>query len=248
VAVTDESDGLRRRPVQGRSSQRIDLILDTAAALIDEAGYGALTPTLIARRAGMSGPAIYRYFADTDAVVRALAMRNLERFFVAAEEEVAEQDEWKDALAGFVEVYAGMVRHEPGFRWLGLGDGVDRHLLSATESNNRIVGREAAEFMSTRYDTWDRPDFAKHVDVIVELIVALIDRAFDGNDEGDPFYIREAKRLAVGYLDEFLTTVPADPHVPPRDFFGPTAIGDQSALSEALARGRALPDEQPPAG
>ena len=82
--MADEPDGLRRHPVQGRSSQRIDLILDTAAALIDESGYGALSPTLIARRAGMSGPAIYRYFADTDAVVRALAMRNLERFLAAA--------------------------------------------------------------------------------------------------------------------------------------------------------------------
>src|SRR5262245_6616397 len=34
--MADEPDGLRRRPVQGRSSQRIDLILDTTAELIDE--------------------------------------------------------------------------------------------------------------------------------------------------------------------------------------------------------------------
>jgi AcrR family transcriptional regulator len=218
--MSDEPDGLRRHPMQGRSSQRIDLILDTAAALIDESGYGALTPTLIARRAGMSGPAIYRYFADTDAVVRALAMRNLERFLAAAVAEVTQHEVWQDALAGFVDSYAALMRDEPGFRWLGLGDGVDRHLLSATERNTRVVGRAAGEFMSTRYDTWDRPGFAKHVDVIVELIVALVDRAFDGNDEGDPFFIGEARRLAVAYLDEFLATVPPDPHVLPRDYFG----------------------------
>ena len=141
--MADEPDGLRRHPVQGRSSQRIDLILDTAAALIDESGYGALSPTLIARRAGMSGPAIYRYFADTDAVVRALAMRNLERFLTAAATEVAAHEEWRDALGGFVDVYAGLMRNEPGFRWLGLGDGVDRHLLSATERNTRVVDRKS---------------------------------------------------------------------------------------------------------
>ena len=218
--MSDEPGGLRRHPVQGRSSQRIDLILDTAAALIDESGYGALSPTQIARRAGMSGPAIYRYFADTDAIVRALATRNLERFLAAAAAMVAEQEAWQNALSGFVDVYAGLMRNEPGFRWLGLGDGVDRHLLSGTERNTRVVGRAAGEFMATRYDTWDRPDFAKHVDVLVELIVALIERAFDGNDEGDPFFIGEARRLSVAYLDEFLTTVPADPHVLPRDYFG----------------------------
>ena len=223
--MADEPDGLRRQPVQDRSSQRIDLILNTAAALIDENGYGALTPTLIARRAGMTGPAIYRYFSDTDAVVRALAMRNLERFLAAAAVKVENEEEWQDALAGFVDVYADLMRNEPGFRWLGLGDGVDRHLLSATERNTRVVGRAAGEFMSTRYDTWDRPDFAKHVDVIVELIVALIDRAFDGDDQGDPFFVAEARRLAVGYLDDFLSSVPADPHVLPRDYFGePAAV------------------------
>ena len=228
-----EPDGLRRHPVQDRSSQRIDLILDTAAELIDETGYGALTPTLIARRAGMTGPAIYRYFADTDAVVRALATRNLQRFLSSAAEKVSLEPEWQDALVGFIDVYTGMMRNEPGFRWLGLGDGVDRHLLSETERNTRVVGRAAAEFMSTGYDTWDRPDFAKHVDIIVEIIVALVDRAFDGDDDGDPFYIDEAKRLAVGYLDEFLRTVPADPHVLPRDFFGPDAVNASGAAGSA---------------
>jgi AcrR family transcriptional regulator len=224
--VTDESDGLRRRPVQGRSTQRIDLILDTTAALIDEAGYGALTPTLIARRAGMSGPAIYRYFADTDGVVRALAARNAERFLAAAEVRVADAEEWEVALAGFVDVYAGLMRDEPGFRWLGLGDGVDRHLLSATESNNRVVGRAAAEYMIARYDTWDRPDFVKHVDVIVEVIVALVVRAFDRDDDGDPFFIAEAKRVAVGYLADYLATQPPEPNVWPREIFPPTDPAD----------------------
>ncbi len=230
--MADDAHGLRHVPVQGRSSQRRELILDTAASLIDESGYGALTPTLIARRAGMSGPAIYRYFADTDAIVRALAARNLERFLAAAAARVADEPVWQDALAGFVDVYVGLMRNEPGFRWLGLGDGVDRHLLSATERNTRIVGRAAGEFMSTAYDTWDRPDFAKHVDVIVELIVALIDRAFDGDDQGDPFFIAEARRLSVSYLDEFLTTVPADPHVLPRDYFPPEAAQSANGQRE----------------
>lgn len=217
--MADEPDGMRRRPVQGRSSQRIDLILDTAAALIDENGYGALTPTLIARRAGMTGPAIYRYFADTDAVVRALAARNVERFLAAAAKTVADEDEWENAFVQFIDAYVDLMRREPGFRWLGLGDGVDRHLLSATENNNRIVGRATAEFMVTRYDTWDRPDFVKHVDVVVEMIVALVARAFDGDENGDPFFIAEAKRAAIWYFSDFLNQTPAEPHVLPRELF-----------------------------
>ena len=62
---------MRRSPRQDRSTQRIELILDTTAALIDEVGYGSLSPTLIAKRVGMSGPGIYRYFDGLQAIASA---------------------------------------------------------------------------------------------------------------------------------------------------------------------------------
>lgn len=67
----------RREPVQARSRQRVDEILDTTAALFAEIGYEAVTTNAVAERAGISIGSLYRYFPDKQALLRALAARHL---------------------------------------------------------------------------------------------------------------------------------------------------------------------------
>ncbi|MDQ1550115.1 MAG: hypothetical protein QOD27_1773, partial [Microbacteriaceae bacterium] len=135
----------RHSPRQDRSTQRVELILDTTAALIDEVGYGSITPTLIARRATMSGPAIYRYFDDLDAIVVALAKRNLERYLERSQLLLEAAADWQEAIAGSVAAYSEFYRDEPGFRWLRLGDPIAGNLLSASEGNKTLLARQVCE-------------------------------------------------------------------------------------------------------
>ncbi|MCU1423786.1 MAG: TetR/AcrR family transcriptional regulator, partial [Microbacteriaceae bacterium] len=181
---------LRRVPRQDRSELRFELILDTTAALIDEVGYGNITPSLIAKRVGMSGPGIYRYFDGMQAIARALAKRNLARLIDSAA--VIMQDdslEWQDAMAAAVLLYSGLFRTEPGFRWLRLGDAVDRNLLDETESNRTIVAHLIAGMFVTRYEVGHRDDLLQHVEVMVEIADGLVARAFLIDPDGDPFFI-----------------------------------------------------------
>src|SRR3954462_7908673 len=71
---------LRRAPMQRRSVERVQRMLDAAQQLVAEVGYDALTTTLIAERADVSIGSLYQFFPDKQAVVRAVALRNLERF------------------------------------------------------------------------------------------------------------------------------------------------------------------------
>lgn len=73
------SETMRNIPQQARSQQRVDLILDTAAALLAEIGYDTITTNAVAGRAGISVGSLYRYFADKDAILHALADRYLTR-------------------------------------------------------------------------------------------------------------------------------------------------------------------------
>ena len=100
--------------MQDRSTQRVELILDTAARLIDEVGYGNVTLALIAREADMSGPAIYRYFTDLDAIAAAIAARNLERYLERSRELLVGADRWEDAIAGSVQAYSDMYQDRAG--------------------------------------------------------------------------------------------------------------------------------------
>jgi AcrR family transcriptional regulator len=196
---------LRRLPRQDRSAQRIDLILDTAATLIDEVGFGNLTPTLIARRAGMSGPAIYRYFDDVDSIGRSLATRTLGKFLERSEDLLENGAlEWKDAIRGAIAVYSELYRHEPGFRWIRFGDPISRNALSDRESNKTTVARRLRDLFILRYDVMPRVDLLKHVETVIEICDSLVARAFETDPDGDEFFIREAERISVDYMTEYL--------------------------------------------
>ena len=208
---------MRRQPRQGRSEQRLELILDSLAALIDEVGYNNLSIAMIAKRAQMSGPGIYRYFDDLNAIARELAQRNLSRFIVNVTAMLDDdKDEWQDALTGAVDVYADLFRTEPGFRWLRLGDSIDKNLIDAAENNRSVVARHTAELFITKYDVFHRDDLVAHVEAMVEIIDSLVARAFIDDAHGDRFFIDEAKRVVVWYLDEYLErTLPlATPRTP----------------------------------
>lgn len=196
---------LRRVPRQDRSEQRFELILDTTAALIDEVGYGNLSTSLIAKRVGMSGPGIYRYFDGLQAIARALATRNLQRLLERTAELTSDASrEWQDAIAGLVHVYSDMFRSEPGFRWLRLGDAIDRFLIDESETNRTIVARVMAEHFVTSYSVSHRDDLLQHVEVMVEIADSLVARAFVANPDGDEFFIGETSRLLTDYLGDYL--------------------------------------------
>ena len=200
---------LRRTPIQDRSAQRIELILDTTAALIDELGLSAVSASLVARRAGMSGPAIYRYFSDTDVIIRALARRNLERFLASTEQLLLDESlEWQGAIAQSVEHYSRMYRDEPGFATVRFGSGPAAR-FSDTETNLTVVARATIGSFQPRYEAWERPGMLRAVEAILHMADALVSRAHDGDNA--EFFVAEAKRLSVQYLAEFLLTVPGIP-------------------------------------
>ncbi len=62
----------RRVPQQDRGERRVAEVLEAAAAVFVEAGYETATMTAIAERAGASIGAVYQYFPNKEAIVRAL--------------------------------------------------------------------------------------------------------------------------------------------------------------------------------
>ena len=74
VSSVTQSD---RRLVRRR--QMIEEALDTAVAIMEEAGAGGLSMSEIARRIGIRQPSLYKYFGSLHAVYDALFARGLER-------------------------------------------------------------------------------------------------------------------------------------------------------------------------
>ena len=69
---------LRRVPQQSRSRDRVEKILDTAAAQVVAHGVEAVGTRSIAEAAGVPVASLYQYFADKDDILLALVERDIE--------------------------------------------------------------------------------------------------------------------------------------------------------------------------
>ncbi len=73
------SINLRRQPKQQRGKERVEKILDAAAAVFDEVGYEAATTHMIAAKAGTAIGSLYQFFPDKAAIFNAMELRHVER-------------------------------------------------------------------------------------------------------------------------------------------------------------------------
>jgi AcrR family transcriptional regulator len=73
-------------PTQARSQDTYEYILETAAKLLGEMGFEELTTNLICRTAGMTPPALYRYFPNKYAILKILGER-----LIAAQDVLVDQ-------------------------------------------------------------------------------------------------------------------------------------------------------------
>jgi len=192
---------LRRRPVQQRSAQRVERMLDACAELIDEHGYDGVTTTLIAERAGVAVGSLYQFFPDKRAVVQALTLRNLERFLenLEARFRTARFTHWWDGFDAIIDLYMEMNREVPGFGRLHFGDAIDVRLLEPGRDNSAVIADRLAQLL-TQHFKLPGGDLVLTLTVAIEASEAVLDLAFRRNPQGDPVLVNEAKHLVRGYL------------------------------------------------
>jgi len=111
----------RRLPVQGRSRERVNTILNCTIELIKEVGVQGLKTSEIARQAGISLPSLYRYFPNKTAIIKALAEQHIEKLDGILQEFLTDFD-LDEGFDHLIDVYAKFYRSEPGYKeiWSGV--------------------------------------------------------------------------------------------------------------------------------
>jgi AcrR family transcriptional regulator len=197
---------MRNTPVQQRSTDRMQALLDAAAALIEEEGVDAVTTTAVAYRSRSSVGVLYRYFPNVDSLLKALAQRNMQRFFDLVQEGVENSpadipwSSWDNTLSSYVNLY----RHEPGFRGLRFGDIVSERFLDAELSNNGVIARAFAQQHSENQGLPVTDDMLFHLEVGVAMGTSIIHRAFLYDPRGDEKFIEHAREFIGTYLRTYL--------------------------------------------
>lgn len=204
----------RRQPVQARSRERIDLIVDTAAALVDSCGAEAVTTTLIAEHAGISVGSIYSYFRDRSAIFDAIVRRSIARLDIVAFEARDRHigSDFVTASCAVIDAIAELYRTAPGFRSLYLSQFVSPEMLATMQESDEEHVRLLLERMrrdSGQYLDCDDPAMAMRL--YVGLVDKGLDLAFRIDPQGDPQMIAETKEAVALYLGALLRPLPASP-------------------------------------
>ena len=163
-----------------------------------ELGYEQLTTAMVAERAGASIGTVYRYFPDRIAVLQAVASRNLERASRALARALASRNPSSavDSLDCAVDALVDVFRQERGFRSLRVGDCLDIRPVTSGRVGNaelaRVVRDDLHQRLGLRLDSAGRLS----IETALDVVDALLARAFLGSDRGDSTLIDEAKRMA----------------------------------------------------
>ncbi|ROR67243.1 TetR/AcrR family transcriptional regulator [Agrococcus jenensis] len=206
---------VRHEPVQARAAQRVEALLDAAAAVVIEHGIEHLTTALVADRAGASIGTVYRYFPDRVAVLVALAERNLERMRHAVGRVLAQPHEtWTDATDAVIGAMVDTFREVPSFRSLRTGEGLDLGPVARQEVAP-LFADVIAEYVAERWGI--ELDDERRDDLVLAIggLDALVTYAFLHDPHGDPRYLALGRMCAMQHL----TAAFGDPVAPddPRD-------------------------------
>ncbi|MFE9247978.1 TetR/AcrR family transcriptional regulator [Streptomyces sp. NPDC007088] len=204
--------GLRERPRQQRSREKVDRVLRATAELLDAQPYEEIGTKGIAERAGVSVGVLYRYFPDKDAIaatlVRAWQERNVE---VVAQICASPPGGGTAALfERLLDGFAQRFRTEPGYRRLWVY-GLPRlpELAGLGSATNARVSALIHRAVVDAYGLPDTDTTRRQVALVVEVGDFLLGRAFWEKPEGDAVMLRDAVELIDRYLAPLTTTAPA---------------------------------------
>lgn len=200
---------IRTEPIQQRSAERLSTLLDAAAEVVDEVGFDRITTAMIAERAGASIGTVYRYYPDRVAVLQALRERAVLRFRARFADELTNRkpSTWFDAVDCAVSAFVTIYRTEPGFRVLHFAERERSPISENSDLEAGYFAHRLADILADEFGLPGGPDLIFRLEIVVEMVEALLSRAFYSNPQGDERFIEETRRVMHDYLASYYGSV-----------------------------------------
>lgn len=202
----------RRVPLQARSRERVERILDAAEHEFAEHGYEAATTEAIAARAGAAIGSLYQFFPNKRALFDALAERYLGRvevFFTGLLTEGAATLSWPDLVDATIDAFWAFTRREKAFRAVWIHGHFSPELLHASDELNRAMSSRA-DVVLAAYAPHLSPEKREAIATILIEVTGVV--LFIASRKREPLgsaIIEETKRLMRAYVSTY-----AEPETP----------------------------------
>ncbi len=164
----------RLPPKQDRARQTRERLLDVAGDLLAEVGIERISTNMIAARAGLSPPALYRDFDDKYAVIEALGRRLMARQNAVLENWIARHAPagiagMADHIGDLLTENAAVTRAEPGAVWILRALHASPQLVHVRLESHRHVTDRLADACAAQLPGTDRKILWSRLRLAVEL-------------------------------------------------------------------------------
>ncbi len=231
MADTERGPRQRRRtPVQQRSRERVQDILNATGELLGEGGVDAVTTRALAERANISVAAVYQYFPNRDAIIDAY----LEQATSLIDASVLETVLKLELVSPRTVVEAAVLAHlhfyqrHPDLVQVWLSSGTDSIVLSRARKRNAELGHwlEGA-FRAAGFLRDNMPHYG--ADLVVEVCQSAIEFALitERPAEEQNEIVRMGIEMVLSQIEPFMTE---------RALKGVAAAEFAEALAQATGR------------
>lgn len=207
----DVSLDTKLRPSQARARQTFEMILSVAGELLAEVGFERLTTNLVCERAGLTPPALYRYFPNKYAILGELGRRLMQAqdqaVFDWIEAGGLEADTLEEAIAKNEQVQLEVNRITkamPGGVWILRALRAVPMLQDIRTSSRDFVAQRTAERILDYYPAANPEAIHAATKLTTELMYAATEMVLEQPDVDEAAVTREVCRMVSLYYDDLM--------------------------------------------
>lgn len=175
----------KKRPTQQRSAETVERILDVTASTLAEVGIERLSTNLVCERAGLTPPALYRYFPNKYALLHELGQRLMHRQneliprWITPQVLTGSQQALECALQGLLLDTHRVTRETIGGLWVMRALRAVPTLQQVRLASHEQVTAAQLALLSQAFPGTDEAELHLVGRVAVELIYAAVEMLFE---------------------------------------------------------------------
>lgn len=198
----------KKQPAQQRATETYERILEVTAQTLADVGIERLSTNLVCERAGLTPPALYRYFPNKYALLSELGQRLMqaqnERVdrWITLEVFSGGVDSLERAIEGLIiDTYEATVQTVGGV-WIMRALRAVPALQQVRLASHTAVTQEQTRLLAQALPEADAAELQLVSRIVVELIYATVEMIFD-----EPLDVKAVARTVAGMIASHLTRV-----------------------------------------
>jgi len=198
----------KKQPAQQRATETFERILEVTAQTLADVGIERLSTNLVCERAGLTPPALYRYFPNKYALLSELGQRLMERqnervgHWITLEVLDGGLDDLERALEGLILDTYKVTLQTVGGVWIMRALRAVPALQQVRLASHAAVTREQAKLLAMALPQADKTELGLVSRVVVELIYATVEMIFD-----EPLDVKAVARMVAGMVASHMARI-----------------------------------------